>query len=161
MNPTRIRLLTLLLVLPVTPAAGSVFENGDTPALEQAEPARLDPFRCLIQEPPPPPVEVRPDITATPPPIVHPALQLDVAAYGSEGDHSLAVLTYKGVQYLVEEGWESDDNAFQVKSIRSGENGAVTVEVYDKTAQRLQTVTFGADKDKVASSVQAPESAGN
>ncbi len=149
MTRTFTALLLLAALLPVCAlaldAAGEAAEIFDAEAavLQNGTPER-DPFRVLVQEPrrvepPPAPAvdEQRPVVVPIAPP-----LSLSVTGFGGENGANLAVLRYEGSDYLVDKGWLSTDGAFEVRQIRPLGGGSADVVVYDRGAQRLQTVRF-------------------
>lgn len=143
---------TLLLLAALLPLSAWALDAGEEAAeIFDAEAGLLgaatpghDPFRVLVQEPPrPEPADPAPPENHRPAPVpAAPPLQLSVTGFGGENGANLAVLRYEGSDYLVDAGWVSTDGAFEVKQIRPAGTGCVDVLVYDRRAQRLQTVRF-------------------
>ncbi|MBI4870168.1 MAG: hypothetical protein HY814_01210 [Candidatus Riflebacteria bacterium] len=145
-----------LVVLFMTPALLSASEglpDGRLPGgfEEDSKAPSLDPFKVLVPEPEPPRPPAPPPPAPGPPPPdpPRPPLAVTVTAYGLESNNPVAVLHYNGTDYLVEEGWESDDGAFTVREIDLGAGNSVTVVLYDRRAQRRQTVRWP-DPDRIA-----------
>lgn len=149
MTRTFIALLLLAALLPVCAlaldAAGEAAEifDAEAGAIQSGTPEH-DPFRVLVQEPrrvEPPPQPTNADPRPAPAPVA-PPLSLSVTGFGGENGANLAVLRYEGSDFLVDEGWLSTDGAFEVRQIRPLGGGGADVVVYDRGAQRLQTVRF-------------------
>ena len=114
-----------------------------------------DPFHSLVAAPEP--VATAPDENKVQPPVstspVIPPLMVKVAGYASEGDHSLAILEYQSERFLAEEGWESEDGAFEVQKVERPQGGDVRVQIYDRRTQRRHLIEFG---EGTASAPSAP-----
>lgn len=99
----------------------------------------VDPFKILIvpKKPPAPPVISRPPVTAQsgPPPV--PPLVLKITAVAGEDPNFVAVIEYKGADYIIEKGWEAPDKNFKVRGIYADK-----LEVFYSKDQSVKTFFF-------------------
>jgi hypothetical protein len=139
MNKILVTLLLAALLVPVGPVRAQ--DNQPVEAGDESNPDRkpsLDVFRVLIKQETPPPPIIQPTLSSSPaPPPPPPPLQFSVKAIAGEAPHYVAVLNYNNNDFIVEEGWESEDNAFTVKKIGPNKAGEIEVEVYNKKTNRL------------------------
>ncbi len=145
------------LVLALGLAAGSVRAQAEYDP--DAKPA-LDPFVVLIAPPPPPappPVQTtfQPQVQAAPqvPPLV-----LKIQTIIGAGDDNLAVIDYKGAEYIVGKGWEGADESNFDKRFKVVEVESDKMIVYDgHTKQRR---TFRMEEETFDGSVSVDDASG-
>jgi len=99
----------------------------------------LDPFKVLIKPKvkPAPRVRQRPTVQRNqgPPPV--PALVIKVTAVAGEDPDYVAIIKYKGADYIVEKGYESKDKVFKVRSVY-----ADRLEVFYSKDKSVKTFLF-------------------
>lgn len=99
----------------------------------------VDPFKILIvpKKPPAPPVITRPNVSAPsgPPPV--PPLVMKITAVAGEDPNFVAVIEYKGADYIIEKGWEAPDKNFKVRGIYADK-----LEVFYSKDQSVKTFFF-------------------
>ncbi len=129
------RLATSMLVLMVF-----VFLPATILAFDETTDNRPthDPFKVLVKKPrkPVPPRPIQPQVEYPKPQVV-PPLNLKVNAIAGKDGNFVAVIQYKGSDYIVEKGWESEDRNFRVMAINKD-----GVEVHYSKAKARRNFVF-------------------
>jgi len=99
-------------------SGGGSVEAADSTIDADRKPV-LDPFKVLIvpKKPVAPPVVHTPVVRSNPGPPPIPPLQVSLTAIAGEDPDFVAVIQYKGSDYIVEKGWEAPDKSFLVRTI--------------------------------------------
>jgi hypothetical protein len=100
----------------------------------------LDPFKVLIKppkKPKPAPRVSRPTVRRNPGPPPVPPLVIKVTAIAGEEPNFVAVIKYKGGDYIVEPGQESEDGVFKVRQIYPDR-----IEVFYSKDKSVKSFTF-------------------
>jgi len=123
---------------------------GLGPALAQedfspdAKPSR-DPFVVLIEKPKPKRRPTKPTAFRPPPPTRKriPPLVIKISALISSGDETMAVIEYKGADYVVGKGWDGTDEDGFDKRFKVVDVEDDKVIVFDKEAKQRRTIREG------------------
>lgn len=133
-----IAVLVLFVAGPALTLAQDLADYSDPNKLP-----KRDPFLILIKPPPMPFAPIKPVTSSAPPPPPAPKpAQFKVNAIAGEAPQFVAVLSYKGKDYIAEPGWEPPDKAFVVKKIGPGKDGSIGVEVLDRNTNRFRSVGY-------------------
>lgn len=124
---TGILVAVLTMAAAVAPGRADLVDPADVDLDSLRELARRDPFVVLVEAPKARTVQKPPEtvLVPPPPPPAPPPLVVEVAAVARAPERQVALIRYRGEEYLVHPGWTGEgidgfDGRFRVKAFETG-----------------------------------------